>query len=57
MARRRKVEGLNPFVAAGLIKFSEEGELESIRLTPKVAVAISMALVAAIMALRFLAPI
>lgn len=57
MARRRKVEGLNPFVAAGLIKFSEEGELESIRLTPKVAVAISMALVAAIMALRFLVPI
>lgn len=57
MARRKKVEGLNPFVAAGLIKFSEEGELESIRLTPKAAVAISIALVAAVLALRFLAPI
>jgi preprotein translocase subunit Sec61beta len=34
-ARRKKYEGLNPFVAAGLIKFSEEGELEKIELTPQ----------------------
>ncbi|MEM3997763.1 MAG: preprotein translocase subunit Sec61beta [Pyrobaculum sp.] len=57
MARRRKYEGLNPFVAAGLIKFSEEGELERIKLTPKAAVAISVAIIAAIILLNFLPPI
>jgi len=56
MARRRKYEGLNPFVAAGLIKFSEEGELEKIKLSPKVAIAISLAVIAAILALNLLLP-
>jgi len=56
MARRRKYEGLNPFVAAGLIKFSEEGELEKIKLTPKVAIAISLAIIAIILALNLLLP-
>jgi len=56
MARRRKYEGLNPFVAAGLIKFSEEGELEKIKLSPKAAIAISLAVIAAILALNLLLP-
>ncbi|MCC6019893.1 MAG: preprotein translocase subunit Sec61beta [Thermoproteaceae archaeon] len=56
MARRRRYEGLNPFVAAGLIKFSEEGELERIRLTPRAAVIISVAIAAALMALSMLTP-
>ncbi|MEM1663217.1 MAG: preprotein translocase subunit Sec61beta [Pyrobaculum sp.] len=57
MARRRKYEGLNPFVAAGLIKFSEEGELEKIKLNPKAAVAISVAIIATIMALNIFLPL
>ncbi|MEZ0319096.1 MAG: preprotein translocase subunit Sec61beta [Pyrobaculum sp.] len=56
MARRRKYEGLNPFVAAGLIKFSEEGELERIKLTPKAAVAISITIIAALILINFLPP-
>jgi len=56
MARRRKYEGLNPFVAAGLIKFSEEGELEKIKLSPKTAIAISLAIIATILALNILLP-
>jgi len=56
MARRRKYEGLNPFVAAGLIKFSEEGELERIKFTPRVAIAISVAVILAILALNLLLP-
>lgn len=56
MARRKKYEGLNPFVAAGLIKFSEEGELEKFRLNPKAAVAISIAIIAAVMAINLLVP-
>ncbi|ACB40161.1 preprotein translocase subunit Sec61beta [Pyrobaculum neutrophilum] len=57
MARRRRYEGLNPFVAAGLIKFSEEGELERIKLTPKSAVVISVALIAAILVLNLIHPL
>ncbi|MEM1519865.1 MAG: preprotein translocase subunit Sec61beta [Pyrobaculum sp.] len=57
MARRRKYEGLNPFVAAGLIKFSEEGGLEKIELNPKAAVAISVAIIATIMALNIFLPL
>ncbi|MEM0370030.1 MAG: preprotein translocase subunit Sec61beta [Pyrobaculum sp.] len=57
MARRRKYEGLNPFVAAGLIKFSEEGELEKIKLNPKAAVAVSVAIIATIMALNIFLPL
>jgi preprotein translocase subunit Sec61beta len=56
MARRKKYEGLNPFVAAGLIKFSEEGELEKIKFTPQVAIAISIAVILAILALNLILP-
>ncbi|MCU7787106.1 preprotein translocase subunit Sec61beta [Pyrobaculum sp. 3827-6] len=56
MARRKKYEGLNPFVAAGLIKFSEEGELEKIKLTPRAAVVISIAIVAALIAINVILP-
>jgi len=56
MARRRKYEGLNPFVAAGLIKFSEEGELEKIKFTPKTAIAISIAVILTLLALNLLLP-
>ncbi|AET32645.1 preprotein translocase subunit Sec61beta [Pyrobaculum ferrireducens] len=56
MARRRKYEGLNPFVAAGLIKFSEEGELEKIKLTPRAAIAISIAIIAALIAINAVLP-
>ena len=54
MARRRRYEGLNPFVAAGLIKFSEEGELEKIKLTPKAAVVISIGIIVTIMIINLL---
>lgn len=54
MARRKKVEGLNPFVAAGLIKFSEEGELEKIKLSPKSAVIISILIITTILALNLI---
>ncbi|AFA38740.1 Preprotein translocase subunit Sec61beta [Pyrobaculum oguniense TE7] len=56
MARRKKYEGLNPFVAAGLIKFSEEGEMEKIKLSPKTAIAVSVAIIAALMILNLLLP-
>ncbi|MEM0462904.1 preprotein translocase subunit Sec61beta [Pyrobaculum sp.] len=56
MARRKKYEGLNPFVAAGLIKFSEEGEIERIKLSPKAAIAVSAAIIAALMILNLLLP-
>jgi preprotein translocase subunit Sec61beta len=56
MARRKKYEGLNPFVAAGLIKFSEEGELEKIKLTPRAAIVISIAIIAAIIAINTILP-
>jgi preprotein translocase subunit Sec61beta len=56
MARRKKYEGLNPFVAAGLIKFSEEGELEKIKFTPQVAIAISIVVILAILALNLILP-
>lgn len=56
MARRKKYEGLNPFVAAGLIKFSEEGEMERIKLSPKAAIAVSAAIIAALMILNLLLP-
>ncbi len=56
MARRRKYEGLNPFVAAGLIKFSEEGELERIKFTPRVAIVISVAVILTILALNLVLP-
>jgi preprotein translocase subunit Sec61beta len=56
MARRKKYEGLNPFVAAGLIKFSEEGELEKIKFTPQVAIAISIAIILTILALNLILP-
>jgi preprotein translocase subunit Sec61beta len=56
MARRKKYEGLNPFVAAGLIKFSEEGELEKIKFTPPVAIAISIVVILAILALNLILP-
>jgi preprotein translocase subunit Sec61beta len=56
MARRKKYEGLNPFVAAGLIKFSEEGELEKIKFTPQVAITISIVVILAILALNLILP-
>jgi preprotein translocase subunit Sec61beta len=56
MARGKKYEGLNPFVAAGLIKFSEEGELEKIKFTPQVAIAISIVVILAILALNLILP-
>ena len=56
MARRRKYEGLTPFVAAGLIKFSEEGELEKIKLTPRAAVVISLAIIGLLIAINLLLP-
>ncbi|MGC9049725.1 preprotein translocase subunit Sec61beta [Pyrobaculum sp.] len=56
MARRKKYEGLNPFVAAGLIKFSEEGELEKIKLTPRAAIVISIAIIAALIAINAVLP-
>jgi preprotein translocase subunit Sec61beta len=56
MARRKKYEGLNPFVAAGLIKFSEEGELEKIKFTPRAAIAISIVVILAILALNLVLP-
>ncbi len=37
--RRRRTEGVNPFIAAGLIKFSEESEMfEKIKVKPMVVV-------------------
>lgn len=56
MARRKKYEGLNPFVAAGLIKFSEEGEMEKIKLTPRAAIVISIAIIAALIAINAILP-
>lgn len=56
MPKRKKYEGLNPFVAAGLIKFSEEGELEKFKLNPKAAMAISVAIIGIIMAINLLLP-
>ncbi|ABP51049.1 MAG: preprotein translocase subunit Sec61beta [Pyrobaculum sp.] len=56
MARRKKYEGLNPFVAAGLIKFSEEGEMERIKLSPKAAIAVSAAIIAALIIINLLLP-
>mgnify|MGYP001770635083 CR=1 FL=1 len=56
MARRKKYEGLNPFVAAGLIKFSEEGEMERIKLSPKAAIAVSVAIIAALIVINLLLP-
>ncbi|ABL89027.1 conserved hypothetical protein [Pyrobaculum islandicum DSM 4184] len=57
MARRRKYEGLNPFVAAGLIKFSEEGELERIKLNPRTAILVSITVIIAILVLNILHPL
>jgi len=54
MARRRKVEGLNPFVAAGLIKFSEEGEIEKIKLSPKMTIALSITFITHVLILSLL---
>lgn len=55
--RRRRAEGLNPFVAAGLIKFSEEGEMEKIKLKPITITVISIGFAIAVFLLRFLIPI
>jgi len=57
MARRRRAEGLNPFVAAGLIKFSEEGEIERFKFKPITITVISIGFAVAMFLLRFLIPI
>ncbi len=41
--KRRRMEGVNPFIAAGLIKFSEETEMfEKIKVKPITVVAGAM---------------
>ena len=43
-------------MAAGLIKFSEEDELEKIKFTPRAAIAISIVVIMAILALNLILP-
>jgi len=56
MPRRRRRSGLSPFMAAGLIKFSEAKEIEKIRLNPYVVIFIGIGLSILIILLRFIFP-
>jgi Preprotein translocase subunit Sec61beta len=56
MARRRKYEGLNPFVAAGAYKIQRRRRIRKIKFTPKTAIAISIAVILTLLALNLLLP-
>ncbi|CCC82341.1 preprotein translocase subunit Sec61beta [Thermoproteus tenax] len=54
MARRRRARDLNLFTAAGLLNFSREGEIEKIKLSPKVVVIVSLVVMSIVIALNLL---
>ena len=55
-ARRRRV-GTSPFIAAGLVRFTEAKEIERIRVNPYVVLLLGLGFSILILLLRLLMPI